>query len=54
MSDIQLHSRIDSLPEDLKKQVADFVAFLETKSHATKKTERPQIRLRKGFLQNGG
>lgn len=33
MSDVQLYNRITSFPEDLKKQVVDFVEFLEAKSH---------------------
>ena len=51
MSDVQLHSRIDSLPEDLKKQVADFVAFLETKSYATKKKKDRKFGYAKGFFK---
>ncbi len=37
MSDIQLIQQISTLPEDLKKQVADFVDFLKSKSEAKRR-----------------
>lgn len=37
MTDIQLYKEIESLPEDLKKQVLDFVAFLKQKAKSTSK-----------------
>lgn len=51
MSDVQLYNKIISLPEDLKKQVAEFVEFLETKSHTkVEKTER-KFGHAKGFFK---
>ncbi|WPP52207.1 DUF2281 domain-containing protein [Catalinimonas niigatensis] len=43
MSDVQLYNKIISLPEDLKKQVADFVEFLETKSHTQAEKKESSI-----------
>ena len=37
MTDIQLYKDIESLPEDLKKQVLDFVAFLKQKAKPSSK-----------------
>lgn len=50
MSDVQLHNKIDSLPEDLKKQVADFVEFLEKKSYTRAKKDR-KCDHAKGFFE---
>ncbi len=43
MTDIQLYKEIESLPDSLKKQVSDFVAFLKEKSKQTseKKEKKP-------------
>ena len=51
MSDVQLTSRINSLPEDLKKQVADFVEFLEAKSYARAKKKERTFGYSKGFFK---
>ena len=40
MSGIQLYSRIDSLPADLKKEAEDFIDFLIQKSKEKKPTKR--------------
>lgn len=44
MTDIQLYKEIESLPEDLKKQVSDFVAFLGQKVKSSSKKEKLQER----------
>jgi hypothetical protein len=51
MSDVQLYNRIASLPEDLKKQVADFVEFLETKSHSKAEKKERKFGYAKGFFK---
>ena len=51
MSDAQLHNTIDSLPEDLKKQVMDFVEFLEAKSYAKVKKKDRTFGCAKGFFK---
>ena len=51
MSDVQLCNKIASLPEDLKKQVADFVEFLETKSHTKAEKKRRTFGYAKGFFK---
>ena len=43
MTDIQLYKDIESLPEDLKNQLSDFVAFLKQKAKYSKK-EKPKER----------
>ncbi|MDQ3021565.1 MAG: DUF2281 domain-containing protein [Bacteroidota bacterium] len=40
MTDIQLIKQINSLPEELKKEVNDFVEFLNRKSKAKKKIKQ--------------
>lgn len=35
MTDIQLYTKISLLPDNLKKEVIDFVDFLETKKKST-------------------
>jgi len=42
MTDIQLYKDIESLPEDLKKQVLDFVAFLKQKAKTKSKQTKPE------------
>ena len=44
MTDIQLYKDIESLPEDLKKQVLDFVAFLKQKAKTAAKQPKPEKR----------
>lgn len=51
MTDIQLYKEIESLPENLKKQVSDFVAFLKEK--AKKTSEKKKIKERKAGSLKG-
>lgn len=51
MSDVQLYNRITSLPEDLKKQVVDFVEFLEAKSHDKVEKKERKFSYAKGFFK---
>jgi hypothetical protein len=37
MGSLSIHTKIDSLPENLKQQVADFIDFLVAKSHKPEK-----------------
>ena len=43
MSDIQLYSKIVSLPAELKKEVIDFVDFLKSKKIHSGKKEKNKI-----------
>jgi hypothetical protein len=43
MSDIQLYTQIVSLPEELKKEVIDFVDFLKTKKIEHQKKRKKKI-----------
>ncbi|MBL7718353.1 MAG: DUF2281 domain-containing protein [Flavipsychrobacter sp.] len=49
MTDAQLFKEISSLPETLKQQVADFIAFLKKKREPSHKKER-QLGLAKGKI----
>jgi hypothetical protein len=51
MSDLQLYKEINSLPEDLKKEVGDFVAFLKAKSGQPKKIKERTFGYAKGFFK---
>ena len=51
MSDIQLYNKITSLPEDLKKQVADFVESLEAKSHTKAEKKERKFGYAKDFFK---
>ena len=51
MSDVQLYNKIASLPEDLKKQVADFVEYLETKSRTKAEKKQRKFGYAKGFFK---
>jgi len=51
MSDIQLYNKITALPEDLKKQVADFVEALEAKSQTKEKKADRKFGYAKGFFK---
>lgn len=50
MSDIQLYSRITALPEDLQRQVADFVEFLESKTGSKVEKKERKFGFAKGFF----
>lgn len=50
MSSIQLYSRIDSLPSDLKKEAEDFIDFLIQKSKKEKKPTKRTLGLAKGRI----
>ena len=51
MSDIQLYNKITALPEDLKKQVADFVEALEAKSQPKEKKKDRKFGYARGFFK---
>ncbi len=51
MSDLQLYSKIASLPENLKNQVADFVEFLVAKSHSKTEKKERKFGYAKGFFK---
>ena len=51
MSNIILFNQISSLPNELKKEVSDFVAFLKQKSKARKKIKERKFGYAKGFFK---
>lgn len=51
MTDIQLYNQISLLPEDLKKEVSDFVEFLKQKSKANKQIKERQFGYAKDFFK---
>ncbi len=51
MSDAMLYEHITALPENLKAEVADFVAFLEQKHQPKKKIKERQLGGLKGAFE---
>lgn len=51
MTDIQLFNKIAALPDDLKKEVADFAAFLKQRSKAKKQIKERQFGYAKSFFK---
>lgn len=51
MTDIQLYTQISLLPEDLKKEVSDFVEFLKNKSKIKKAIKERQFGYSKDFFK---
>lgn len=50
MSDLEIYSEFHSLPENLKKQVADFIKSLKSKNKKTHKSVR-QFGILKGQIK---
>ncbi len=50
MSDIEIYKEILTLPDELKKEVIDFVAFLKFKNQAKPKKQR-KAGLAKGLIK---
>ena len=51
MTDIQLLKQIDSLPKELKKEVNDFVEFLNQKIKSDKKIKQRKFGYAKGYFK---
>ena len=51
MSDAILYAHIGALPDNLKAEVADFVAFLEQKHKSGKKIKERKLGCGKGFFK---
>ena len=51
MTDIQLIKQINSLPKELKKEVNDFVEFLNNKAKSQKKIRQRKFGYAKGFFK---
>jgi hypothetical protein len=51
MTDFQLYSKISSLPDNLKKEVSDFVEFLKQKSKVSKHLKKRKFGAAKGFFK---
>ncbi|HEX8376360.1 MAG TPA: DUF2281 domain-containing protein [Pedobacter sp.] len=50
MTDVHLYTQISSLPANLKKEVSDFVEFLNNKSKSKKKIKERKFGYAKGFF----
>lgn len=50
MDDINLYSRLQSLPDDLKSEVADFIDFLLIKTKKKQKRTKPKFGSGKGIF----
>jgi hypothetical protein len=51
MDNVSLYNKINSLPEDLKKEVQDFVEFLQTKTKRDSKRKSRAFGSLKGKIQ---
>lgn len=51
MSEIQLYSKISSLPPNLKKEVEDFVDFLNSKFKKETESSKRKLGLAKGLIK---
>lgn len=51
MTNFQLYNQIAALPADLKKEVADFAAFLKQKSKVKKQINERQFGYAKDFFK---
>jgi len=51
MTNVQLYTQIALLPDDLQKEVSDFVEFLTNKSKRNKTIEERQFGYAKGFFK---
>ena len=50
MDDLFLYNKLASLPDNLKKQVGDFIDFLTSKNKAKAKTGKPKFGSGKGMF----
>jgi len=51
MSNLTLYNQISDLPNDLKKEVEDFVAFLKARATKPKKVKQRKFGYAKGFFK---
>ena len=51
MNDLELYSKLVSLPDELKKEASDFVEFLKTKMAEKQTTKRRTPGLAKGLIE---
>ena len=52
MTDLDIYIKLATLPDDLKKEVGDFVEFLKSKTPTTEKSNTPRkARLAKGLIE---
>ena len=51
MSSLSIITKLDSLPNNLKQEAADFIDFLVEKSHTSKKKNKPQFGSAKGMIK---
>lgn len=50
MTDLQLYTELSTLPDDLKKQVQDFIEFLKTKTPKLPLHKQRKFGAAKGFF----
>jgi hypothetical protein len=50
MTDLQLYTELSSLPNEMKKEVQDFIEFLKIKSKKQKINKQRQFGSAKGFF----
>lgn len=50
MTDLRLYTELSALPNDLKKEVQDFIAFLKNKAKGQKPIKQRQFGAAKGFF----
>ena len=50
MTDLQLFTELSSLPQELKKEVQDFIQFLKTKTKDGQPVKQRQFGAAKGFF----
>ncbi len=50
MTDLRLYTELSALPNELKKEVQDFIEFLKTKAKKQKPIKQRQFGAAKGFF----
>lgn len=50
MTDLRLYTELSTLPDELKKEVQDFIEFLKTKAKKQKPIKQRQFGAAKGFF----
>ncbi len=51
MNTAQLYTQLVALPDNLKKEVADFIAFLQSKASREQKLKKRKFGCAKGFFK---
>lgn len=51
MTDLRLYTELSTLPDDLKKEIQDFIEFLKTKARKQKQIKKREFGAAKGFFK---